>query len=168
MSATTNDLRLERETCTRCGGSGRYSHCQMYGDTCFRCNGRKETLTKRGAAAMAHLIKLCSVPARELKPGDVIRDGMLTAGGTPYDAWVKVIAVRPYDNSGSHSYVNGVEQPQRTDLLEVETDKVIQCGVAPETLVRVAQTPARKRELLAQAIEYQNTLTKRGEPRKSR
>ena len=27
------------ETCRRCGGTGRYSYCQMYGDTCFECSG---------------------------------------------------------------------------------------------------------------------------------
>ena len=26
-------------TCPRCGGSGRYSYCTMYGDTCFKCHG---------------------------------------------------------------------------------------------------------------------------------
>jgi rRNA maturation protein Nop10 len=31
-----------RETCSRCGGSGRYSWCQMYGDTCFKCGGKGE------------------------------------------------------------------------------------------------------------------------------
>lgn len=31
-----------RETCSRCGGSGRYSWCQMYGDKCFKCGGKGE------------------------------------------------------------------------------------------------------------------------------
>ena len=25
--------------CPRCGGSGTYSYCTMYGNTCFKCNG---------------------------------------------------------------------------------------------------------------------------------
>ena len=29
-----------RQTCGRCGGSGHYSRCQMYGTTCFGCAGR--------------------------------------------------------------------------------------------------------------------------------
>ena len=28
------------ELCGRCGGSGRYSYCAMYGDTCFGCSGK--------------------------------------------------------------------------------------------------------------------------------
>lgn len=39
-----------RETCSRCGGSGRYSWCQMYGDKCFKCAGKGEfvvTLTAK-------------------------------------------------------------------------------------------------------------------------
>jgi len=31
-----------RETCSRCGGGGRYSWCAMYGDTCFKCGGKGE------------------------------------------------------------------------------------------------------------------------------
>lgn len=34
------------EECTRCGGSGRYSYCQMYGDRCFKCRGSRQQLPK--------------------------------------------------------------------------------------------------------------------------
>lgn len=37
------------EGCTRCGGYGQYSYCQMYGSTCFKCGGtgyQKAKLTK--------------------------------------------------------------------------------------------------------------------------
>lgn len=30
-----------RQPCGRCGGSGSYSYCQMYGDRCFGCQGKK-------------------------------------------------------------------------------------------------------------------------------
>lgn len=35
-----------RATCGRCGGSGRYSRCQMYGDMCFGCSGRGKVAAK--------------------------------------------------------------------------------------------------------------------------
>lgn len=40
-------------TCSRCGGSGRFSHNQIDGDRCYGCNGKGETLprlTKKIAA----------------------------------------------------------------------------------------------------------------------
>ena len=45
-----------REACGRCGGAGRYSYCQQYGDRCFGCAGRgwkaaKLTRTTLAAAA---------------------------------------------------------------------------------------------------------------------
>lgn len=45
--------KFESTECSRCGGSGRYSYCTMYGDTCFKCSGSGRMLTKRGAAARA-------------------------------------------------------------------------------------------------------------------
>ncbi|VVB52868.1 Uncharacterised protein [uncultured archaeon] len=42
---------FETETCGRCGGSGRHSYCQMYGDTCFGCSGSGKRYSKRGQAA---------------------------------------------------------------------------------------------------------------------
>lgn len=35
-----------RTTCSRCGGSGHYSRCQMYGTTCFGCAGKGDVATK--------------------------------------------------------------------------------------------------------------------------
>jgi hypothetical protein len=32
--------------CTRCGGCGRFSYCQMYGDLCFGCSGRGVVMPK--------------------------------------------------------------------------------------------------------------------------
>jgi hypothetical protein len=34
------------ETCSRCGGSGHYSFCPMYGTKCFKCSGHKQTLPR--------------------------------------------------------------------------------------------------------------------------
>lgn len=27
------------DVCPRCLGTGKYSYCTLYGDTCFKCNG---------------------------------------------------------------------------------------------------------------------------------
>jgi hypothetical protein len=66
--------------------------------------------------------------------------------------------------------VDSVEQPQRQDLLTVDSvDKrgtaLRALAVPPETMYEVAQTPEQQLATLRQAIEYQATLTKTGKPR---
>ncbi len=73
-------LTFEKGPCSRCGGSGSYSYCQMYGTTCFKCSGRKVALTRAGAKAAnaisAFRKEHFSVPVSSLKPGDfMMHDG---------------------------------------------------------------------------------------------
>ncbi len=35
---------INHQACTRCEGSGKYSWCQTYGDTCFKCGGSGKAL----------------------------------------------------------------------------------------------------------------------------
>jgi hypothetical protein len=72
--ATT--IQYEKITCGRCGGSGSYSYCTMYGSTCFQCGGRKRVLSRAGSAALAAVRAFIaanfSVLVDDLKPGDRI------------------------------------------------------------------------------------------------
>jgi hypothetical protein len=74
----TYKLIYERETCTRCGGGGRYSYCQMHGTTCFKCGGKGTTTTRSGkkaaAAIEAFMAEHFSVAVEDLKPGDRFRE----------------------------------------------------------------------------------------------
>lgn len=162
---TNNTPKLETETCSRCGGSGHYSYCQMYGTKCFKCLGKGVVLSKRGATASKYLTEIRSRPASEIKAGDIIRMGSVTMSGTPFSKFTRVIKVEP-DTTVIRSFVNGVEIPSRTDLLTIFTEMCTYHGVTPETLIRFQQTPEQSAETLARAIEYQNTLTKAGTPRK--
>lgn len=154
---------LERETCSRCGGSGNYSYCQSYGTTCFRCRGRKFTYTARGEAALRFLNALRSKPAREFVPGDLF--WLEGVPGFTKSAFHKVTNVRVFTaaekvEKGLRSWAGGVEIPQRDSLIlesasmNYETDG--------ETLLRKGCTAEEKAATLAQALEYQATLTKRG------
>ncbi len=58
---------IETAVCSRCGGSGRYSYCTMYGSVCFGCSGSGKKYTKRGYAALEYLKSLRCKPAREFK-----------------------------------------------------------------------------------------------------
>ena len=102
-------LKYDTEACGRCGGSGNYSYCSMYGTRCFKCAGRKWTLTRAGAkasAAVAAFIKdNFSVKVRDLKPGDRIKyDGVTrtvvsvsfdghcgSSNGVLYESWTLTV-----------------------------------------------------------------------------
>jgi len=153
------DKTLERETCGRCGGSGRYSYNQMDGDRCYGCGGKGIRLTKRGKAANAYLLALRSKPASELRVGDVVRgDNVSLDGRRIMYRWERIISIDPDTSSPS----------DQTPKLRIETDHCLHLGVAPDYPYRVRQTPEQERATLEQAIEYQATLTKSGAPRKSR
>lgn len=70
-------LVYEHVTCSRCGGSGTYSYCSMYGSTCFKCGGRKRVPSKAGAkaaaAVKAFMADNFSIRVSDLKPGDRIK-----------------------------------------------------------------------------------------------
>jgi hypothetical protein len=158
--------KFERITCTRCGGSGRYSYCQRYGSTCFKCAGAKQILTKRGAAAAAYMNDLLSKRADQLQPGDKVRETGVTNGGDLYMAWFTVKEIRPDTTKVTYT-VNGVVQEGRADLLAITTEdkrggSMGFLGIAPEKMYRVAATAEAKAAALKQALDYQDTLTKQG------
>ena len=83
------------EVCGRCGGSGRYSYCQMYGDTCFGCSGKCVVI---GAGKCADIVAeyRAAVSAQrdcagyQIAPGDEVRS-QHAAKGDPYLAVVSVV-----------------------------------------------------------------------------
>lgn len=70
-------LVYEMVTCSRCGGSGHYSYCQMHGTVCFKCGGRKRVASRAGAKAAAAVKDFIaanfSVKVRDLTPGTLVR-----------------------------------------------------------------------------------------------
>ena len=155
---------FESKTCPRCGGSGHYSYCQSYGTTCFKCAGAKEVLTKRGAEAQRFFSALLCVPVAEVKVGDsVLCEGI---PGFTKSHFSKVESITPTDTSGCVSMTNGVETPQRTDLVTFHTAVMTMGGLAPEKLVRVSRSKEFKAAAVAKSLAYQGTLTKAGVPSK--
>jgi hypothetical protein len=170
MSETTSP-RLERETCSRCGGSGHYSYCQRFGTTCFKCSGRKEVYTKKGAAALAYLKSLRSRPASEVKVGDQIKVTGVTMSGMVFDQWMLVREIAPAVQEGS-SLKDGIMVPYRIEMIRFDgINKSRQAAVAqvkPDTMVEVLLPKEEQTETLRLALAYQDTLTKSGTPRKTR
>lgn len=176
MSSETQNTpeRFERETCSRCGGSGRYSWCQRYGSTCFKCGGKKEVLTKRGASAARYMNTLLSRPYADVKVGDTIRCSGVTVGGDVYSYWGKVVEIeRGVQRGASSDPATGQMVPYELETVTFWTESK-RFGRAGQSLfakslgdtVRFAASADEKKAALASALAYQATLTKAGTPRK--
>lgn len=148
---------FETKSCTRCGGSGRYSFNLMNGDRCFGCGGSGQQLTKRGQAAQAFYRSLLEKPLSEVKAGDNILTA--TGGiGTGPDRWHFVVSVGPCATA-----FNGV-----ADRLEVTFKRrgVVSSigGWTPSTVVRSVRNEDERLAFVERALAYQSTLTKAGKP----
>lgn len=164
--------QLETETCSRCGGSGKYSFCERYRDVCFKCAGQGKTLTKRGAAAAEYLKELRSVPAGEIKVGDYMRFEYF-AGDSIKRFFAKVVEIKPAAYKVMNQTTGEFEAPAGV----IEISGTYQMGFAePEKIganlhvtakVRKGFSDAEKRKQFAAALAYQETLTKAGTVRKS-
>lgn len=167
---TPTTRQLERETCPRCGGTGHYSYCQMHGTTCFKCAGKKVVLTKRGAVAMAYLREIRSKRADQLQIGDRIwRDGLCVPGAiNEKSGWTAVVAISEENPFGAYSVKDGVKIPAYVDCLKIETDRCLHGGVKRDQMFRVFISKEEEARTLALALNYQDTLTKTGTPRKAR
>lgn len=149
-------LVFETETCSRCGGCGRYSYCQMYGDTCFKCRGRGKVLTKRGLLAKLYYERMASKPAGELTVGEVIwnEPGPFSKGG-----WTTVLEITR-DTTERQS--NGSGWYCQIDALTITTKAISYSGVSRDSLMRVRQTPEQVAAKMSLAMAYQFSLTKSG------
>ena len=144
---------FEHQTCTRCGGDGKFSYNQIDGDTCYGCNGSGYQLTARGRAAQNFLNAMRKIPAEQVKVGDLIR----------------------YDGIHKRSFrtVTAIEAfpAGRTFVGETGTAYHIDCDKFGMTaregdLVTKGFTGDEKAEQQAKALAYQATLTKAGKPSK--
>jgi len=167
----TKSTQTERETCSRCGGTGRMPF-SVYNGLCFKCHGVGFALTKRGVAAENYLRALRSQPARELKVGQSIRVQSITASGSPFSYFAPITAIETItaETSSVKTQVNGVWQPADVGQIKITTTSAKFGGNVtqhePDAMIRVAQTAEQKAETLAKALAYQDTLTKAGKPRK--
>jgi hypothetical protein len=169
----TKSTQTERETCSRCGGTGRMPFA-VYGGICFKCGGQGFALTKRGAEAERYLRELRSVPAQNLKVGQLIRVDSLTMSGASlrYFATISSITVVTAETATVFSVQpDGSRLPCGVGHIRLETNSpkfgVHVNELAPDHLVRVGLTAEQKAETLAKALAYQDTLTKQGKPRKT-
>ncbi len=146
-------LRFERQTCSRCGGSGKHSFCEQYRDTCFKCGGSGEQLTKRGIAASERLAELLTHSIEDIKPGDQIRRGK---------NWFTVEGIEQDIDQGHGRIIDGKTIWARgVEFTSIKGFKLL--AEYGSTLKLKATDEDR-----ASCADYQDTLTKAGTPRKRR
>lgn len=148
--------KFETKPCGRCGGGGRYSYCQMYGDTCFDCRGTGAVLTKRGIAAKAYMRELRTVKVTELQIGWLLwEDGMFTKPG-----WKVITELNP---QGSARYMKDGEWHNYFDISTANGGGM---GTFPNSTVQAVANKERLEETLVMALAYQETLRQDGKPSK--
>jgi hypothetical protein len=149
-------LKFETEICSRCGGSGRHSYCEMHGDTCFKCHGKGQALTHRAVVASQWMAEQRKILIRDVKPGMVIK-----CCGSTYN----VQSISQDTVSTSKSLIDGVmvESAPSWHINGIKHALIAQ----GDHVVELIPSKAAQVEQLRAAIEYQNTLTKAGTPRKS-
>lgn len=153
---------FETEACSRCGGSGWYSHCEEWGETCFQCGyepkvkGTGFRFTKRGKMARAHFLTLLPTRAASaLQSGDkFIKNGS-----------IRTVAevVSP---STSAAIVDGVRISE--GYVDVHTKAMVFALVPEAEAMKLVPTVADSEAAIAEALKFQASLTKAGKPRKSR
>lgn len=142
-------LKFERQDCTRCGGSGRYSFNQVDGDRCYGCGGKGVTLTKRGAAAHRFYVELTSILASEVMVGMKLRG----CGWKKFT--VRTIETR---SDGSLSFNNGGEGMKNFTWI-----------VGPALKLQLLPRDDQQQiEWLNQALAYEATLGANGKPKSRR
>lgn len=161
---------IERHTCGRCGGSGRYpSSC--WNGICLGCRGLGYQLTKRGAKANEYLIRLRSKPVEELTVGMLVRE--VFGGLNSVRAFGRVVSVERVtpENATSWSVLpDGTKKYFDGYCLKLHNEKLggLDTHVAAGTMMRVGQTAEEKLATAKQALDYQDTLTQAGTVRKVR
>lgn len=145
---------FESETCGRCGGSGKYSFNQMDGDRCYGCHGTGYKLTKRGAAASARYRELITRKVSEMTVGMQI---LTEIGMGTRKVWQTITAINP-------DTLNG--QGRVTLELSRKGKHTQSYGMFESTEMMCCNGQADLDNAMAEALAYQETLTKTGKPAK--
>lgn len=140
------DLLFEHDTCSRCGGTGHYSYNQMTGTRCFKCNGKGQTLTKRGDAAQTFLNGLRTKLYKDVQVGDTVYVNGI--GGFSAGSWLVITSVK---EEGEHIMLQGEGHG---------------LGGYLNSTLRIKETPEQHTANIAAALAYQERLTKAGKERK--
>lgn len=141
----------ESTTCSRCGGSGKYSYNQIDGDRCYGCGGTGYKLTKRGAAANQYFRSLISKPASAIQQGDNVLE---TIGLSSKRVWQFVKErSESVDSDGKVTIKLVLSRKGKETCLWLAT---------PDQVFLSVRTSAEVDSARDASLAYQATLTKAG------
>ena len=160
MQETKRTTPFGHRVCGRCCGSGTHSWCQRYGDVCFSCGGRGWVLTPRGSAACKYFTSLLSKPWSEVRVGDTVRVEDVTMSGEPFASWMVVESLEDGECQTGRMIVATTRAKAST------AGRTLVVHGLPQELVRYSHTAAEREPKLQAALEFEKTLTVKGEPRK--
>lgn len=169
-TSVTPAVAIESKPCSRCGGDGKLHHFgHVHGGVCFKCNGVKNIMTKRGFAANEYLIALRSIRADALVVGQLVRDTTTTSGLALVTTFMTVESLAPLtlENSGGYAIVKGKPFiPENTLKVVLGHKKFggLSTQYAADKMVRIGCTAEFKAATLRQALAFQATLSKSGKP----
>lgn len=149
---------FETKTCSRCGGTGKFSYNLMHGDMCYGCRGTGIQYTKRGKIARTFYEDSLKIPASELKVGMGIKED----SGYKNFSLIEIIDFGTDKELGEKYntcyYVGPMGDKQ---MIYVQTQRT-KAKFTPETLVRVMHTDEEKRIKLEAAKAFQDSLNANG------
>jgi hypothetical protein len=130
---------FEMGTCSRCGGTGKYSWNAKHGTMCFKCLGKGKIYTKNGQAALEFYQKSLMKNIEDVEVGNF----MWEKGG--WQEITKISKIEEIDN-GWH--------------FEFKNCRGFKIGFSGSPKIKVVVNENERKELIKKAIEYQNSLTK--------
>ena len=157
---------LETITCSRCLGSGHYSYNAMTGTRCFKCNGKKVVLTKRGSLTNQFVksIRATEVPVSDLKVEDAIK---------PYgeSKFYKIASISQPFQRGAYKDFEASKIAGHDVWIPVISVSIEMIGLKGSYTLPVDSKVPRHNGLdtlvtWKQGMEFQASLTKAGKPTK--
>lgn len=160
--AAGQSVAIESKTCSRCGGSGSHSFNMMHGSRCYGCSGTGKQYTKRGAAAKVYLEGMRTVPAESIKVGDKIQ--MMIGMGAAFSYKFCTVTGIEIGLAKTMACYAGDGQYTAIKITTADQTEFKMLG----NMVRKGWTGPEKQAQLIIALDYQDTLTKAGQPAKSK
>ena len=153
---------FETQICTRCHGSGKYSFCESFRDTCFKCKGSGKCYTKRGEIAASFYTESLKVLVSDLKVGQTIRVETMALR-----YYAPITYIGPLELNG-YSMTNGIKTDTYRMLITTEHEKHGESGLLtfPSHKVVVKHDKESLEKFKQDALVYQESLTKTGKPKK--
>lgn len=147
---------IERETCSRCGGTGRFGPIVVYRGICFKCDGSGVQYTRAGAKVAELYRDACKIPASDLQVGTKIQELGVTPKGDTYWFETTIDTLEPYADG------TGVSVTYRDPLMRETCHRGYQLDALVSQVL-----PAVERQARLAALAPRAGLLLDGEPTKA-